>query len=409
LKSLQLNLLFAVVFTCSNAFAQQNNLSPIKQNNSDTIAVDSSNQKDIVDVFEKIINKNSSAEKRSAPGKFNFSVIPYGGYSLSTGYIADISANAGFYTASNHRQNVSVISTDLGYDSKIQKLLRLRSEVWGAGNDFKIVSDLRFEIYPTDTYGLGTFSKLTQADAIDYRYIRVYETVLKKIAGSYYVGAGYNLDYHYNITATGNANGSISDFMKYGQPISSTSSGLNVDFLFDNRQNPINPLGGAYASFIFRQNTTFLGSDNNWESAQADFRKYIKLSANSNNVLAIWSIAAFTWGDAPYLDLPATGSDMYNNSGRGYAIGRYRGKNELYLEAEYRFGLTNNGLLGAVLFANGESFSGLQSSSFEGVAPAVGTGIRIKVNKHSNSNICIDYGVGINGSRGLFVNLGEVF
>ena len=409
MKSLQLNLLFAVVFTCSNAFAQQNNLSPIKQNNSDTIAVDSSNQKDIVDVFEKIINKNSSAEKRSAPGKFNFSVIPYGGYSLSTGYIADISANAGFYTASNHRQNVSVISTDLGYDSKIQKLLRLRSEVWGAGNDFKIVSDLRFEIYPTDTYGLGTFSKLTQADAIDYRYIRVYETVLKKIAGSYYVGAGYNLDYHYNITATGNANGSISDFMKYGQPISSTSSGLNVDFLFDNRQNPINPLGGAYASFIFRQNTTFLGSDNNWESAQADFRKYIKLSANPNNVLAIWSIAAFTWGDAPYLDLPATGSDMYNNSGRGYAIGRYRGKNELYLEAEYRFGLTNNGLLGAVLFANGESFSGLQSSSFEGVAPAVGTGIRIKVNKHSNSNICIDYGVGINGSRGLFVNLGEVF
>jgi len=409
LKPLQLYLLFAVVFTCSNAFAQQKYSPGVKQKNSDTIAADSSNQKDIVDLFEKIISKNTSPEKRSAAGKFNFSVIPYGGYSLSTGYIADISANAGFYTASDHHQNLSVISSDLGYDSKIQKLLRIRSEIWGAANDFKVVSDLRYEIYPTDTYGLGTFSKLADADAIDYRYIRVYETVLKKITGSYYAGAGYNLDYHYNITATGNPDGSISDFMKYGQPKSSTSSGLNVDFLFDNRENPINPLGGAYASFIFRQNTTFLGSNNNWESAQADFRKYIKLSANSNNVLAIWSIAAFTWGDAPYLDLPATGSDMYNNSGRGYAIGRYRGKNELYLEAEYRFALTSNGILGAVLFANAESFSGLQTGSFEGVAPAAGTGIRIRVNKHSNSNICIDYGVGINGSRGLFVNLGEVF
>ena len=409
MKPLQLYLLFAVVFTCSNAFAQQKYSPGVKQKNSDTIAVDSSNQKDIVDLFEKIISKNTSPEKRSAAGKFNFSVIPYGGYSLSTGYIADISANAGFYTASDHHQNLSVISSDLGYDSKIQKLLRIRSEIWGAANDFKVVSDLRYEIYPTDTYGLGTFSKLADADAIDYRYIRVYETVLKKITGSYYAGAGYNLDYHYNITATGNPDGSISDFMKYGQPKSSTSSGLNVDFLFDNRENPINPLGGAYASFIFRQNTTFLGSNNNWESAQADFRKYIKLSANSNNVLAIWSIAAFTWGDAPYLDLPATGSDMYNNSGRGYAIGRYRGKNELYLEAEYRFSLTSNGILGAVLFANAESFSGLQTGSFEGVAPAAGTGIRIRVNKHSNSNICIDYGVGINGSRGLFVNLGEVF
>ena len=81
----------------------------------------------------------------------------------------------------------------------------------------------------------------------------------------------------------------------------------------------------------------------------------------------------------------------------------------MYAEAEYRFGITENGLIGGVVFANAESFSGLQSGSFEGVAPAVGPGLRIKVNKHSNSNICIDYGVGINGSRGLFVNLGEVF
>ncbi len=110
-----------------------------------------------------------------------------------------------------------------------------------------------------------------------------------------------------------------------------------------------------------------------------------------------------------YLNLAATGGDMYNNSGRGYAVGRFRGRNELYLEGEYRFGITRNGLLGAVIFANGESFSELKSNAFETMAPAAGTGIRIKLNKHSNSNICIDYGVGTGGSRGFFVNLGEVF
>jgi hypothetical protein len=100
---------------------------------------------------------------------------------------------------------------------------------------------------------------------------------------------------------------------------------------------------------------------------------------------------------------------MYNTSGRGYEIGRFRGKDELYFEAEYRFGLTRNGLLGAVVFANAESFTGPQNNSFEGVAPAAGPGLRIKVNKHSDTNLCIDYGVGIKGSRGVFVNLGELF
>ena len=381
----------------------------LKLKNQDTLIVDSSRQKDLIDIILKAINKNTSPDKRAKSGKVNISVVPYMGYSLSTGLIADISSGVSFYTAADHHQNLSIIANDMGYDSKIQKLFRTRSEIWGTGNGYKFVTDLRYEIYPTDTYGLGTFTSLATDNDIAYRYLRVYETVLKKITEDYYIGGGYNFDYHYSITAAGNADGSVSDFIKYGQTASSTSSGINITLLYDSRQNPINPLKGTYVNLILRQNLTALGSNAGWGQVQFDFRKYVRLSQQSNNVLAFWGIAAFTGGNAPYLDLPATGSDMYNNSGRGYAIGRYRGKNELYFEAEYRFGLSRNGLLGAVLFANGESFSGLQNGAFEGLAPAAGTGLRIKVNKHSNSNICIDYGVGIGGSHGLFVNLGEVF
>jgi hypothetical protein len=375
----------------------------------DTTGIDSASQKDIIDVIQKILDKTTSPEKRKSPKKANFSIIPYAGYTLSTGFTADISGNAVFYTSTAHNENLSVLAADVGYDSKSQKTFLTRSEIWTDDNTYKVVTDLRWQRYPTDTYGLGTFTTLSKDNDIDFDYLRVYETLLKKIATNYYVGMGYNLDYHYGITATGNADNTVSDFMKYGQTTASTSSGINLDFLFDNRKNPINPLGGTYASVIFRENEMFLGSNANWQSLQFDFRKYLKLSTYSNNILAIWSIAAFTSGNVPYLDLPATGGDMYNNSGRGYAIGRFRGKNELYLEAEYRFGITKNGLLGAVAFANGESFAEYPNNAFERIAPAAGGGIRIKINKHSNSNICIDYGVGTGGSRGFFVNLGEVF
>ena len=412
MKILKYIILLTAICNCLTALGQRPRsvvLGKVQRRNTDTLVVDSSKQRDLIDIIQKIIDKNTPPEKRAAPGKVNISVIPYAGYSLSTGLIADISSSVSFYTATNHHQNLSVIANDLGYDSKIQKLFRTRSEIWSSANNYKFVTDLRFEIYPTDTYGLGTFSSLATDNDITYNYVRVYETVLKKVTDDYYIGGGYNFDYHYGITAGGDANGSVSDFVKYGQTRNSTSSGVNITLLYDSRQNPINPLKGTYANLIFRQNLNFLGSNASWEQVAFDFRKYVRLSPQSNNVLAFWAIAAFTGGDAPYLDLPATGSDMYNNSGRGYAIGRYRGKNELYFETEYRFGLTHNGLLGAVLFANGESFSGLQSGAFEGLAPAAGTGIRIKVNKHSNSNICIDYGVGVGGSHGLFVNLGEVF
>jgi hypothetical protein len=413
LKTLKYLLSIAGIFSVFNGFSQhissKDSVVKIAVQKAAPAAVDSTSQKDLIDIVQKILDKTTTPETRKLPRKANFSVIPYGGYTLSTGFIADLSGNVGFFTSSSHLENYSIIAADLSYDTKTQKIFQTRSEIWADKNKFKLVSDLRFEKYPTDTYGLGTFTTFATDNDISFNYLRVYETLLKKISNNFYGGLGYNLDYHYGITAAGNQNNTISDFTKYGQPSASTSSGFNLDFLYDNRKNPLNPAGGTYANVVLRENSTVLGSNTNWQSILFDFRKYFKLSPNSSNVIAIWTIAQFTNGYVPYLDLPSTGGDMYNNSGRGYAVGRFRGKNELYLEGEYRFSLMNNGLLGGVFFVNGESFSEPQNNSFERIAPAAGPGIRIKLNKHSNSNICIDYGVGTGGSRGFFVNLGEVF
>jgi hypothetical protein len=371
--------------------------------------IDSSKQVDVADEIYKLLGKSNALKKTSHPKKINFSVAPSVGYTLSTGFALDITGNAAFYTSKAHTENLSAIVTDLLFDTKNQKIFISRSEIWAPDNGYKIVSDVRFEEYPTTTYGLGTNSTNSESNSIFYDYIRAYSTLYKKIAPDFYAGLGYNLDYHYDISEQGNVNGTESDFKKYGEPEQSTSSGLNADVLFDNRRNPINPLGGTYANLVFRQNFEFLGSDSYWRSLQLDLRKYLKLSPNSNNILAFWGMAWFSSSGTPYLDLPATGGDMYSNSGRGYAEGRYRGNNMLYLESEYRFGITPNGLLGGVVFANGETFSGLNNNSFQKIAPGTGFGIRIKANKHSNTNICIDYGVGTGGSHGFFVNLGEVF
>jgi hypothetical protein len=114
-------------------------------------------------------------------------------------------------------------------------------------------------------------------------------------------------------------------------------------------------------------------------------------------------------GRPPDLMLPSIGWDETYNTGRGYIQGRYRGKNMVYFESEYRFGLSKSGLLGGVVFANLQCFSSDISNQYSNVFPGYGAGLRLKINKFSNTNICIDYGFGANNSRGFFINLGEVF
>jgi len=403
LKTFKYCIVILTLFSSLNAVAQRDTL-----NREKSAVTDSSTQRDAIDIVEGIL-KWTPADNRKTPKKLIFAVVPAAGYSLSTGFGVAVIGNLAFYTSSSHKENLSEIGAEVFYDTKAQKVFRSRSEIWADNNNYKLVTDLRWERFPEDMYGLGTKTTFATLNKIDYLYIRTYATIYKKIIPDLYGGIGFNLDHHYNATETGNKDSSLSDFQKYGFTTASTSSGFNVDLLYDSRRNPINPLGGGYASIIFRNNFTALGSNNNWRSIQLDLRKYIRVSSTSNNILAFWSIIQFSSGDAPFLDLPGTGTDMYSNAGRGYARNRFKGKNELYLEGEYRFGITRNGLIGAVVFANAESFSELQSNRFEKIAPAVGAGLRGKVNKHSNTNIGIDYGVGTGGSHGFFVSLGEVF
>jgi hypothetical protein len=393
----------AAICSTLNVFAQQDTSHLVSHSKPDSVK-----QTDVIDLLSRLLKLNNATDGRQTAAKLNFSVVPNVGYSLTTGYLADISGNVGFYTSTDHaHQNLSDLDEDLDYDSNNQKVALIRGEIWGADNNYKLVTDVRWEQFPEETYGLGTLSTNSDANHIDFKYQRTYLTLYRKIIPDYYIGIGYKLDYHYGISEDGTLNHTASGFKQYGEPTHSTSSGLDFNFLFDNRQNPINPQNGGYFDIAFRQNLTVLGSNTGWTSIKLDARRYLRISDNS--ILAFWSIIWLSQGNVPYLDLPGTAQDMFNNSGRGYIQGRFTGKNMLYLESEYRYGITKNGLLGGVVFANAESLSEYQTNSFKAIAPAVGAGLRVKFNKHSNTNVCIDYGYGFRGSQGFFLNLGEVF
>jgi hypothetical protein len=369
-------------------------------------------ERDIVDVFRKWFRlKPSTKSDYMKPGdKPVMSILPAIGYTLQTRLAAVLSGNMAFITNSKPGAKLSVANINVIYTQNKQLTVPFLSNIWLKGDEYNLRGDWRYMKYPQSTFGLGSDSRLSMEDPLSYHYIRIYQYLLKKLANDFYAGIGYTLDHYWNVTEKGAFNGMVSEYAEYGASRKATSSGPAVQVLYDNRKNPINPSQGLFASVIVRDNVKWMGSDNQWKSAVIDVRKYIGFPGHSKNILAFWS---YNWlildGKPPYLDLPSTGWDNYNNTGRGFIQGRFRGNIMLYLESEYRFRITHDGVLGAVLFSSAESFSGAPSRKLESIQPAVGGGMRIRLNKKSNTNIAIDYGFGTQGMKGLFVNVGEVF
>ena len=103
---------------------------------------------------------------------------------------------------------------------------------------------------------------------------------------------------------------------------------------------------------------------------------------------------------------------MYNRAGRGYIQGSIRGVNFIYAETEWRFPISPySGILSGVAFVNATTASSDDGARdlFQYVDPALGFGLRIMFSRKTLSNLCIDFGFGADGTKGIFFNLNETF
>ncbi len=378
-----------------------------------------SRQRDAGDVLRKLFLKNKPEKPDTVlyiPGRLYPTIFPGFGYSQLTRFTVILTVNLAFYTNHGDSANLSVVHSGIEYSQNHQFFPFLISNIWTKGNKYNFLGDIRYFDYSSYTYGLGSVSRSENPSFFNFNFVRLYQMALKRVAPDFLLGIGYNLDYHWNIKNTSLNHTLEDDYYKYNMAnkydtTKSVSSGISLNVLFDTRRNINNPVaGGSFANIILRQNMTVLGSHQNWTYLYLDLRKYISFPRGSKNILAFWN---FYWltpkGNSPYFDMPSNSWDTYDNSSRNYIQGRYRGKNMLYFETEYRFAILKSGLFSGAIYANIASFSERVKNNFISTVPNMGVSIRIKANKHSNTNLVISYGFGKDWQKGFFFNLGEVF
>ena len=367
---------------------------------------------DLIDVILRILHKPKIKIESDSLSfrKYNYSLVPAAGYTLQTGFAGIVSANLGFYNYESADAKISNIASSVTYSQYNQIILPLSANIWFANGKYNFVSDNRYISYPSSIYGLGGKTDPNKARTINFSGLKLHNKLLRSFSKNWMLGLGLYYDQFWDITVLDTTTKRISNLIQRELGTTETSVGPIVNVMYDSRTNQINPDKGTFFNIVLRDNFKTIGSDNDWQSLVIDTRKFISFPRGSKNVLALWSLEWLTLGGKiPYLIMPSTGWDDQYNTGRGYIQSRFRGRSMSYLESEYRFAISRNGLFGGVVFANVQSFSGDLSKSYTTLLPGYGAGIRLKVNKHSRTNICIDYGIGKNGTGGFYVNLGEVF
>jgi Omp85 superfamily domain len=375
--------------------------------------------------------------------KVKFIPLPVVAANPTSGWMFGVAPGATWFMGEPKNTSISNALGTVIYTTKKQWIITAKANTFFKGDQWNMITDMRYFITSTPTYGLGTgpqsakpvgtgfadytdnpYNPIPSDQMMYFNFYRVHNTLMKRYKESrFFGGIGYHFDMHEKIddvllnfdtvpnTITSHYAYSVSnDFSAKAYAL----SGISFNFLYDSRDNAVNPYKGRYAFANIRINPSFLGSTQNSSILWLEYRDYLHLSKERpRHLIGFWTYGWFvTSGKVPYMDLPAVGWDLFGRSGRAYTQGRFRGEDVIYTELEYRVPLQRKKeTFGAVIFLNGTTAANRQGNIYlyEYVDIGYGVGLRIMLDKKSRANLNIDYAFGLYGAQGFYFGINEVF
>ncbi len=263
-----------------------------------------------------------------------------------------------------------------------------------------IYGELGWYKYSYEFYGIGNSSSASDKELYGVNYPRLRINALQSILSGLYLGLRYWMD-HFDIYDL-QPDGLLANTHITGQH-GGLLSGLGVVGQYDRRDNVFYPASGSLAELVLFYNGRALGSGFNYGKLYLDASQYLPTSWG--HILALNLYAEFTFGDAPFNQLALLGGTRRM---RGYYEGRFRDKQLVILQTEYRFPLFWR-LKGALFGGAGRVANTIHSFSLSDIKWSGGGGLRVLINKKERIHIRLDAAFGQAGNSGYYVTIGEAF
>lgn len=353
-------------------------------------------QNDNTDIVEALTADSDSTESK----KLSFNGYPYAYFTPETQLAFGIGGIFIFYTSDYEKLKPSKIGIGGWYSTNKQYNIAINPVMYFSENRIYIELPFNFGHFIDKFWGIGNNTIETGNE--EYTLDQFAATLKVQIPPVWFASDRTGIIIDYDDTEI--VDKMNNEILQNDEVIGSNGGqliGIGTDLVWDTRDNLFFPNHGIYQYMKFVVYPSF--NDYAFYTFELDVRHYNSFS--KDHVLAGNIYFAGSNGEVPFYKLQALGGQ---NRMRGYFEGRYRDKNYLLLQLEYRqyfwwkFGF-------AVFVGAGDVASELMKFNLNDMKFSYGAGLRFLFNKEEKVNLRVDFGIGNDGNSGVYFGIEEAF
>jgi outer membrane protein assembly factor BamA len=352
-------------------------------------------------ILSMVIPAISFAQKDSVPSK-NLLILPVVSKSVETGWSFGVVGALSFrISKSDTVSRISNMQALALYSLKKQFVAAINGSQYFNREKFILNEQISYSSFPDKFWGLGNNRPDSAEEPYSFNQYYIYFHFMRHLGNKFFIGSLFEFQ---NVLKTEYVKGGAFDQQDIAGKNGYQASGLGLSFTYDNRNDAYAPDKGSFGQVFFNRFDNIFGSDYDFTNVVVDLRKYIRIY--KRQVLALQAYSLSNIGkQIPIRSLAALGGF---NSMRGFYNGRYRDKQLLVFQSEYRFPIYKR--FGAVAFGSlGDVAKSFGEFGFNDLKYSVGGGLRFALTKKEKLNLRLDYGIGKGGNSGLYFQLGEAF
>jgi hypothetical protein len=333
-----------------------------------------------------------------------FLMYPTVAYAPETSWEFGLSSVYVFYARRDTANRLSEVNGFTFFTLQRQYGLWFDHALYANKNNWFNLGRVRLQSFPLLYYGIGAATPSEPAAQVDANLIQIKERMLRKVIPNLY--AGVEVDYQ--------RMSSVNFISKNESPVvlpigheGATNIALGSGILYDSRHNILNVRDGFFSELALLRYSKTWGSDYAFTTIISDTRFF--KSINKRDVLAFQTFGQFNIGQPPFNQLALMGGESIM---RGYYQGRYRDKNLVAAQVEYRLlplPWQFSKRWGAAFFAgSGTVYNRANSFSSRDIVWAAGGGIRFLLFPKKDVFTRLDFAFTKEGS-GIYIFIGEAF
>ena len=342
-------------------------------------------------------NPETSAEKQDIRGII---VLPILMYTPETCMAGGLMMNYHFQKADANRP--SVFMPSMIYTQNKQISMELSTDIYWQQEEYHFNSYICYNKFPDKFYGIGNQTTDDMEEDYTPKRYQLQLNFQKRFLSHIYAGLQYELEKN---TMTELEDGGLLETGLISGSSGGSVSGVGISVNYDSRDDVFYPAQGGYYQFSAKKFSEIFGSDFSFTRIMLDARRYYQV--NHSHVIAVNGYLNFMTGMPPFNMMSLLGEVGERNLLRGYYQGRFRDRQMIALQAEYRVPLWWR--FGAAAFAGiGDVAHDVDQFQMNELKYSYGLGLRFRLSSQEKINVRIDFGLGEDTS-GLYFTIGEAF